>query len=64
MSKTAIVTIQEQFSIAEEPRVGYLVDHNLSNRIVIAICAVIFRANDWVTMADWGKHRQTGSSSI
>lgn len=55
MSQTAIVTIQEHFSIAEDPRVEYLVDHNLSEMLVIAICAVICGANDWVAVADWGK---------
>lgn len=55
MSQTATVTIQEHFSIVEDPRVEYLVDHNLSEMIVIAICAVICGANDWVAVADWGK---------
>ena len=55
MSQAAIVTIQEHFSIVEEPRVEYLVEHNLSEMIVIAICAVICGANDWVAVADWGQ---------
>jgi predicted transposase YbfD/YdcC len=55
MSQTAIVNLQEHFSIVEDPRVEYLVDHNLSEMLVIAICAVICGANDWVAVADWGK---------
>jgi len=55
MSQAAIVAIQEHFSIVEEPRVEYLVEHNLTEMIVIAICAVICGANDWVAVADWGQ---------
>jgi predicted transposase YbfD/YdcC len=55
MSQTAIATIQEHFSVVQEPRVEYLVEHNLSEMIVIAICAVICGANDWVAVADWGE---------
>lgn len=58
MSQAAIATIQEHFAIVEEPRVEYLVEHNLSEMIVIAICAVICGANDWVAIADWGQAKK------
>lgn len=55
MSEQAIATIQEHFSSVEDPRVEFLVEHNLLEMIVIAICAVICGANDWVAVADWGE---------
>lgn len=55
MSQDAVATIQEHFSTLEDPRVDYLVEHNLLEIIVIAICAVICGANDWVAIADWGE---------
>jgi len=55
MSHKAIATIQEHFSSVEDPRVEFLVEHNLLEMIVIAICAVICGANDWVAVADWGE---------
>ena len=55
MSHKAITTIQEHFSSVEDPRVEFLVEHNLLEMIVIAICAVICGANDWVAVADWGE---------
>lgn len=54
MSQAAIDSIQKHFAIVEGPRVEYLVEHNLSEMIVIAICAVICGADDWVAVADWG----------
>ena len=58
MSQAAIATIQEHFSVVQEPRVEYLIEYNLSEMIVIAICAVICGANDWVAIADWGEAKK------
>lgn len=54
MSQIAIQTIQEHFSVVEDPRAEFLVEYNLLEMIIIAICAVICGANDWVAVVDWG----------
>lgn len=59
MSHEAIATIQEHFSSVEDPRVEYLVDHDLLEVIVIAICAVICGANDWVAVVHWAKTKES-----
>ena len=58
MSHEAIATLQEHFSSVEDPRVEYLVDHDLLEVIVIAICAVICGANDWVAVVHWAKTKE------
>jgi predicted transposase YbfD/YdcC len=58
MSHEAIATLQEHFSSVEEPRVEYLVTHNLLEVIVIAICAVICGANDWVAVVHWAETKE------
>jgi predicted transposase YbfD/YdcC len=54
MSQKGIDAIKTHFATTEDPRVEYLVEHNLLEMIVIAICAVICGANNWVAVADWG----------
>jgi hypothetical protein len=54
MSQKGIDAIKTHFATTEDPRVEYLVEHNLLKMIVIAICAVICGANNWVAVADWG----------
>ncbi len=55
MSKSPIATLQTHFEIVEDPRVDYLIDHPLMEIIIIAICAVICGANDWVAVETWAK---------
>ena len=55
MSESPIATLHAHFEEVEDPRVAYLVDHDLLEIIIVAICAVICGANDWVAVESWGK---------
>ena len=55
MAESPIGTLQTHFEGVEDPRVDYLVDHVLLEIIIVAICAVICGANDWVAVESWGK---------
>jgi len=54
MAETPIATLQTHFAEVEDPRVDYLVDHEMLEIIIAAICAVICGANDWVAIESWG----------
>ena len=55
MSESPVATLQTQFESVTDPRIDYLTDHPLSEIIIIAICAVICGASDWVAVETWGK---------
>ena len=55
MLKFPATTWQTHFEIVDDPRVDYLIDHPLVEIIIIAICAVICGADDWVAIETWGK---------
>lgn len=57
MSKTPIATIQKHFSTLKDPRVDYLVDHDLLEMIVMTICAVICGADNWVDVGNWSEEK-------
>src|SRR5258708_39948650 len=44
----------EHFKTVEDPRVERIKDHALLDRLVIAVCAVIGGADDWVEIEAWG----------
>jgi predicted transposase YbfD/YdcC len=50
--------ITTHFAEVEDPRVDRTKDHALINIIVIAICAVICGADDWVAIEAYGKARE------
>jgi predicted transposase YbfD/YdcC len=52
------VTIVEHFSELEDPR-RYNRRHLLHDIVVIAICAAICGADDWVAVADFGRTKQS-----
>ena len=58
MSESPVATFQTHFEIVTDPRIDYLTIHPLSEIIVIAICAVICGANDWVAVETWGKTKR------
>lgn len=58
-TEAPIATISEHFAVVEDPRVDYLLDYPLEEILIIAICAVICGADDWVAVADWGTAKQS-----
>ena len=57
MSQSATAPIVEHFSRLEDPR-RYNKRHLLMDIVVIAICAVICGADDWVAVEEFGKAKQ------
>lgn len=57
MNETSPLSIQAHFSQVEDPRVERTRDHELLDMIVIAVCAVICGADDWVEIAEWGEEK-------
>lgn len=58
MSDSPIGTISAHFAQVKDPRVNRTRDHPLINILVIAICAVICGADDWMAIAEFGKAKQ------
>lgn len=58
MEQNPAATITEHFSELEDPR-RYNRRHLLHDIIVIAICAAICGADDWVAVADFGRAKQS-----
>jgi predicted transposase YbfD/YdcC len=55
---TPVATIELYFSELEDPRVQRTQRHKLIDILVIAICAVICGADDYVAMEDFGKAKE------
>jgi len=55
MSERDRVSIVDCFADMEDPRFAHLCLHKLIDILVIAICAVICGANNWVEIADFGR---------
>ena len=58
MEKKNGLTIQEHFSDLHDPRAAHKTAHNLTDIIMIAICAVICGADGWVDVAAWGRAKE------
>jgi predicted transposase YbfD/YdcC len=54
MSDTPLASFQAHFASIEDPRVERTRRHDLLDIIVIAVCAVICGADDWVDVEAWG----------
>ena len=52
------ISILEQFSQLDDPRVDRTKRHNLTEVIAIAICAVICGANGWTDVELFGKSKR------
>lgn len=48
------ITLADHFLGIEDPRIDRTKRHNLIDIITIAICAVIFGADDWVAVKTYG----------
>lgn len=58
MGKNPTSSILEHFSEVEDPRIEYLVDHQLIDIITIALCAIIAGADNWTEVAQFGREKQ------
>jgi predicted transposase YbfD/YdcC len=58
MSQNPTSGILEHFLEVEDPRVEYLVDHQLIDIITIALCAIIAGAGNWTEVAQFGREKQ------
>lgn len=54
-TQTKLGCIQSHFAALNDPRKAMNQEHLLGDIVVIAICAVICGADDWVAVADFGK---------
>ena len=57
MNQTSPLSLREHFERVDDPRVERTKDYELLDIIVIAICAVISGADDWVDIAGWGTEK-------
>jgi len=57
MSQPVPTSLREHFESVDDARVERTKDYALLDIIVIAICAVICGADDWVDIADWGSEK-------
>ena len=58
MTQVLDCTITEHFSPLKDPRTGRMVDHYLIEILIIAICAVICGADDWVAIEQFGQAKE------
>lgn len=58
MKEEAIAPLMEYFRTLDDPRAGHLVEHQLVDVVVIAICAVICGADDWVEIEEFGNAKR------
>ena len=48
----------DHFGILADPRIGHAKRHELLDIIVIALCAVICGADNWVEIEEFGKSKE------
>lgn len=58
MSDEVTADLADHFAEVDDPRVEYLVDHNLVDIIAIAICGVIAGADTWTDIELFGQSKQ------
>lgn len=58
MTQNPTASILEHFAEVEDPRVEYLVNHQLIDILTIAVCAVIAGADNWTEVAQFGQEKQ------
>jgi predicted transposase YbfD/YdcC len=58
MEATTGISIKDHFSALSDPRILRKTRHKLVDVIVIALCAVIAGADDWVEIAAFGKEKE------
>lgn len=54
MAEKPVKSLSEHFETVEDPRVERTKQHQLIDIIIIAICAVICGADDWVAIERFG----------
>ncbi len=57
MSQRPAASIKQHFAKIEDPRIERTTEHQLLDIIVIAICAVICGADDWVAVENFGRDK-------
>ena len=58
MSATVSPALREHFALLEDPRMPGKCDHKLIDMVVIAISGIICNADDWVTIAQFGRAKE------
>ncbi len=58
-TQPAVPNIQNYFATLSEPRNEMNREHLLLDIVVIAICAIIAGADDWVAVADFAVSKET-----
>lgn len=62
MSRSSKGSLQESFAKLTDPRQRKRVLYPLVNVVTIAVCAVLWGADDFVSIAPFGRTRREGSS--
>jgi predicted transposase YbfD/YdcC len=57
MNQDSPLSLREHLAGVDDPRVERTREHDLMDILVIAICAVICGADDWVDIAGWGNEK-------
>src|SRR5258708_5442516 len=57
MSQARLMSLSEHFESVDDPRIERTKEYALLDIIVIAVCAVICGADDWVDIAGWGNEK-------
>ena len=52
------MTLTEAFSGLEDPRMGLAQRHDLTEMILMALCAVLCGAYSWVDVAEWAEDNE------
>jgi DDE_Tnp_1-associated len=58
MEEKRTAALMDHFSRLEEPRIDRHKEHKLIDILVIAICAILWGANDWVAVETFGKAKR------
>jgi predicted transposase YbfD/YdcC len=58
MEQNPTASILEHFAEVDDPRVEYLVEHQLIDIITIALCAIIAGADNWTEVAQFGREKR------
>jgi predicted transposase YbfD/YdcC len=58
MPPEPMISLSDYFAVLPDPRMAKKIDHKLLDILIITICAVLSGANEWVTIASYGRAKQ------
>lgn len=62
--QSPLSSLKQRFETIDDPRAVYRIQHQLVDRVMIAICAIICGADSWVEIEQYGLSKESWLSTF